>query len=151
MILLVTVIITWICFYCVFLCQISVTVQIIRKKSLVVSIGDGAKFIVLLHQVWRKHPLHQDFLGFYTMDTHKLSEYTHGLLGMNSWKGLGLWIMTEVICFLKLHSDWQPLQLLSANLEIINMCSLGCKALQTCLQGTSVQITMSEHSKDHLS
>lgn len=43
----------------------------------------GASFVVVLHQVWKKHPLHQDFLGLYVMDSHKLSEQTHGLLGMN--------------------------------------------------------------------
>ncbi|XP_042308689.1 inter-alpha-trypsin inhibitor heavy chain H3 isoform X2 [Sceloporus undulatus] len=57
------------------------TLKIIRKKSLEVSMGDGATFVVVLHQVWRKHATHGDFLGFYTIDSHKLSEYTHGLLG----------------------------------------------------------------------
>uniref|UniRef100_A0A8C3QB05 Inter-alpha-trypsin inhibitor heavy chain H3 n=1 Tax=Geospiza parvula TaxID=87175 RepID=A0A8C3QB05_GEOPR len=41
----------------------------------------GASFVVVLHQVWKKHPLHQDFLGLYTLKSDKLSEQTHGLLG----------------------------------------------------------------------
>ncbi|KAG8128264.1 hypothetical protein E2320_015128 [Naja naja] len=56
------------------------TLIIKRKQSVEVSMDNGAKFIVVLHQVW-KHPVHQDFLGFYMMDSHRLSEQTHGLLG----------------------------------------------------------------------
>lgn len=44
--------------------------------------GSGVSFVVVLHQVWKKHPLHQDFLGLYTLKSDKLSEQTHGLLGM---------------------------------------------------------------------
>uniref|UniRef100_A0A8C0GXJ0 Inter-alpha-trypsin inhibitor heavy chain H3 n=1 Tax=Chelonoidis abingdonii TaxID=106734 RepID=A0A8C0GXJ0_CHEAB len=61
--------------------QEGLTVIINRKKNLVLSMGDGASFVIVLHQVWKKHPLHQDFLGLYTLDSHKLSERTHGLLG----------------------------------------------------------------------
>uniref|UniRef100_A0A8D0GBA3 Inter-alpha-trypsin inhibitor heavy chain H3 n=1 Tax=Sphenodon punctatus TaxID=8508 RepID=A0A8D0GBA3_SPHPU len=61
--------------------QESLTLIINRKKNLMLSVGDGATFVVVLHQVWKKHPLHQDFLGFYTLDSHRLSERTHGLLG----------------------------------------------------------------------
>ncbi|XP_074861068.1 inter-alpha-trypsin inhibitor heavy chain H3-like [Carettochelys insculpta] len=61
--------------------QEGLNMTINRKKNLVFSMGDGASFVIVLHQVWEKHPLHQDFLGFYTLDSHKLSERTHGLLG----------------------------------------------------------------------
>ncbi|XP_032066901.1 inter-alpha-trypsin inhibitor heavy chain H3-like isoform X2 [Thamnophis elegans] len=60
--------------------QPGLTLMIKRKESVEVSMDNGAKFIVVLHQVWN-HPLHQDFLGFYMMDSHRLSEQTHGLLG----------------------------------------------------------------------
>nr|XP_060621873.1 inter-alpha-trypsin inhibitor heavy chain H3-like [Anolis sagrei ordinatus] len=59
----------------------NLTLKIIRKKSLEISMGDGVKFEVVLHQVWRKHATYGDFLGFYIIDSHKLSEHTHGLLG----------------------------------------------------------------------
>ncbi|KAK9406270.1 inter-alpha-trypsin inhibitor heavy chain H3 [Crotalus adamanteus] len=61
--------------------QPSLTLKIKRKRSLEVSMDNGAKFVVVLHQVWKKHPLHRDFLGFYMVDSHRLSEQTHGLLG----------------------------------------------------------------------
>uniref|UniRef100_A0A8D2LSS5 Inter-alpha-trypsin inhibitor heavy chain H3 n=1 Tax=Varanus komodoensis TaxID=61221 RepID=A0A8D2LSS5_VARKO len=57
------------------------TLKIIRKKSLEVSLGEGATFEVVLHKKWKKHLSHADFLGFYIMDSHRLSENTHGLLG----------------------------------------------------------------------
>ncbi|XP_032996612.1 inter-alpha-trypsin inhibitor heavy chain H3 [Lacerta agilis] len=59
----------------------SLTLKIIRKKSLEFSMGEGATFIVVLHQSWRKNAVHPNFLGFYTLDSHRLSGRTHGLLG----------------------------------------------------------------------
>uniref|UniRef100_A0A8C4M8B1 Inter-alpha-trypsin inhibitor heavy chain H3 n=1 Tax=Equus asinus asinus TaxID=83772 RepID=A0A8C4M8B1_EQUAS len=53
----------------------------VRKKNMVISFGDGVTFVVVLHQVWKKHPVHQDFLGFYVVDSHRMSTQTHGLLG----------------------------------------------------------------------
>uniref|UniRef100_A0A2K5D2N8 Inter-alpha-trypsin inhibitor heavy chain H3 n=1 Tax=Aotus nancymaae TaxID=37293 RepID=A0A2K5D2N8_AOTNA len=53
----------------------------INKKNMVVSFGDGVTFVVVLHQVWKKHPVHRDFLGFYVVDSHRMSAQTHGLLG----------------------------------------------------------------------
>ncbi|NXI09715.1 ITIH3 inhibitor, partial [Irena cyanogastra] len=61
--------------------QAGLNLIINRKKNLVLSMGSGVSFVVVLHQVWKKHPLHQDFLGLYTLKSDKLSEQTHGLLG----------------------------------------------------------------------
>ncbi|NXP51898.1 ITIH3 inhibitor, partial [Heliornis fulica] len=61
--------------------QKGLTLIINRKKNLVLKMDSGASFIIVLHQVWKKHPLHQDFLGLYTLESDKLSEQTHGLLG----------------------------------------------------------------------
>lgn len=58
------------------------SVMINRKKDMVISFGDGVTFVVVLHQVWKKHPYHHDFLGFYVIDGHRMSAQTHGLLGM---------------------------------------------------------------------
>lgn len=57
------------------------SVMVNRKKNMVVSSGDGVTFVVVLHQVWKKHPVHLDFLGFYVVDSHRMSAQTHGLLG----------------------------------------------------------------------
>uniref|UniRef100_A0A2I3SCW6 Inter-alpha-trypsin inhibitor heavy chain H3 n=1 Tax=Pan troglodytes TaxID=9598 RepID=A0A2I3SCW6_PANTR len=55
--------------------------MMINRKNMVVSFGDGVTFVVVLHQVWKKHPAHRDFLGFYVVDSHRMSAQTHGLLG----------------------------------------------------------------------
>uniref|UniRef100_A0A8C4V4R8 Inter-alpha-trypsin inhibitor heavy chain H3 n=1 Tax=Falco tinnunculus TaxID=100819 RepID=A0A8C4V4R8_FALTI len=60
---------------------LSLTLTINREKNLVLSMGSGVSFVIVLHQVWKKHPLHQDFLGLYVLESDKLSEQTHGLLG----------------------------------------------------------------------
>ncbi|XP_054243448.1 inter-alpha-trypsin inhibitor heavy chain H3-like [Indicator indicator] len=61
--------------------QEGLTLIINRKKNLVLKMGSSASFVIVLHQVWKKHPLHQDFLGLYTLESDKLSTQTHGLLG----------------------------------------------------------------------
>uniref|UniRef100_F6ULF0 Inter-alpha-trypsin inhibitor heavy chain H3 n=1 Tax=Monodelphis domestica TaxID=13616 RepID=F6ULF0_MONDO len=55
----------------------SLSVTINRKKNMVISIGDGVTFVIVLHPMWKK----QDFLGLYTVDSHRMSTQTHGLLG----------------------------------------------------------------------
>lgn len=58
-----------------------------RKRNLVVSVEDGGTFEVVLHRVWRGSAVRQDFLGFYVLDSHRMSARTHGLLGMYGWPG----------------------------------------------------------------
>ncbi|XP_076012711.1 inter-alpha-trypsin inhibitor heavy chain H3-like [Genypterus blacodes] len=52
-----------------------------KDRSLLVTLKDSVKFLILLHKVWEKHPYHQNYLGFYTLDSHLLSSSVHGLLG----------------------------------------------------------------------
>uniref|UniRef100_UPI00398E6FCD inter-alpha-trypsin inhibitor heavy chain H3-like n=1 Tax=Pristiophorus japonicus TaxID=55135 RepID=UPI00398E6FCD len=59
----------------------SFSISILKEKNLTLTIGDDATFVIVLHRVWKNHPLHRDFLGFYTLDSHRLSNITHGLLG----------------------------------------------------------------------
>uniref|UniRef100_UPI00398EACDF inter-alpha-trypsin inhibitor heavy chain H3-like n=1 Tax=Pristiophorus japonicus TaxID=55135 RepID=UPI00398EACDF len=59
----------------------SFSVSVMKEKNLTVTMGDDATFVIVLHRVWKNHPQHRDFLGFYTLDSHKLSNMTHGLLG----------------------------------------------------------------------
>ncbi|XP_008283653.1 inter-alpha-trypsin inhibitor heavy chain H3 [Stegastes partitus] len=59
----------------------NVDLLVTKDRSLKVILKDSVKFVVLLHKVWEKHPYHQDYLGFYTLDSHLLSPSVHGLLG----------------------------------------------------------------------
>ncbi|XP_073500561.1 inter-alpha-trypsin inhibitor heavy chain H3-like [Phyllobates terribilis] len=52
-----------------------------KRSNVTISFGEGATFVIILHEVWKGHPVHRDFLGFYTLDNHKFSEGVHGLLG----------------------------------------------------------------------
>ena len=54
-----------------------------NNNSVTVTIRDYIKFRVVRHtKVWRKRHYHQDFLGFYTLESHRVSKGVHGLLGM---------------------------------------------------------------------
>uniref|UniRef100_A0A8C7H8V6 Inter-alpha-trypsin inhibitor heavy chain H3 n=1 Tax=Oncorhynchus kisutch TaxID=8019 RepID=A0A8C7H8V6_ONCKI len=55
--------------------------QVTKDRSLTVTLRDSVRFVVILHKVWKQHPYHQDYLGFYTLDSHLLSRSVHGLLG----------------------------------------------------------------------
>ncbi|CAL8336637.1 unnamed protein product [Merluccius merluccius] len=59
----------------------SVDLHLTKDQSLTVTLRDSVKFVILLHKVWKMHPYHQDYLGFYTLDAHLLSPSVHGLLG----------------------------------------------------------------------
>lgn len=59
----------------------NVDLLVTKDRSLTVTLRDSVKFVILLHKVWKKHPYHRDYLGFYTLDSHLLSPGVHGLLG----------------------------------------------------------------------
>ncbi|XP_030585685.1 inter-alpha-trypsin inhibitor heavy chain H3-like isoform X2 [Archocentrus centrarchus] len=59
----------------------NVDLLVTKDRSLTVTLRDSVKFVILLHKVWKKHPYHRDYLGFYTLDSHLLSHDVHGLLG----------------------------------------------------------------------
>ncbi|XP_029455291.1 inter-alpha-trypsin inhibitor heavy chain H3-like isoform X2 [Rhinatrema bivittatum] len=63
------------------LTQQSFSLSILKGKRLTVSIGDDASFVIVLHRARKMHLKHRDYLGIYTLDSHQLSENTHGLLG----------------------------------------------------------------------
>uniref|UniRef100_A0A671VD09 Inter-alpha-trypsin inhibitor heavy chain H3 n=1 Tax=Sparus aurata TaxID=8175 RepID=A0A671VD09_SPAAU len=53
-----------------------------KNCSLTVTLRHSVKFEVIRHtKVWKRRRDHQDYLGFYTLDSHHLSAWVHGLLG----------------------------------------------------------------------
>ncbi|XP_018417989.1 PREDICTED: inter-alpha-trypsin inhibitor heavy chain H3-like [Nanorana parkeri] len=54
---------------------------IYKKENVTFTFGEGATFVIILHQALKDHPLDKDFLGFYTLDDHMFSTEVHGLLG----------------------------------------------------------------------
>uniref|UniRef100_A0A3P9KPW3 Inter-alpha-trypsin inhibitor heavy chain H3 n=1 Tax=Oryzias latipes TaxID=8090 RepID=A0A3P9KPW3_ORYLA len=59
----------------------SLNLKVTKDRILTVTLKDSVKFVILLHKVWKNHPYHRDYLGFYTLDSHLLSPAVHGLLG----------------------------------------------------------------------
>ncbi|XP_056591544.1 inter-alpha-trypsin inhibitor heavy chain H3a [Triplophysa dalaica] len=60
---------------------LNMDLQVVKDRSLTVTLRNSVKFQIILHKVWKGHPYHQDYLGFYTLDSHLLSNNVHGLLG----------------------------------------------------------------------
>lgn len=57
------------------------TVAIVGKYNVTVSVGENISFIILLHQYKNLAPYQRDHLGFYIGNSKGLSPNCHGLLG----------------------------------------------------------------------
>ena len=57
------------------------TLTLVAKNKVRVSIGEDADFIIMRHLVREDHPVKVSFLGFYVENDRGLSEEAHGLLG----------------------------------------------------------------------
>ncbi|XP_075409518.1 inter-alpha-trypsin inhibitor heavy chain H2 [Tenrec ecaudatus] len=58
-----------------------VLVSVKKGKSVTITLDKEMSFTVLLHRVWKKHPINVDFLGIYIPPTNKFSPSVHGLIG----------------------------------------------------------------------
>ncbi|XP_040823949.1 inter-alpha-trypsin inhibitor heavy chain H2 [Ochotona curzoniae] len=58
-----------------------VVISVKKEKTVTVTVGKDMFFSVLLHRVWKKHPVNVDFLGIYIPPTSTFSPKTHGLIG----------------------------------------------------------------------
>lgn len=59
-----------------------VNLTLTKHSSLTVTLRGSIKFRVVRHtKVWRRRHVQQDYLGFYTLESHRLSPDVHGLLG----------------------------------------------------------------------
>nr|XP_015207837.1 PREDICTED: inter-alpha-trypsin inhibitor heavy chain H2 [Lepisosteus oculatus] len=61
--------------------QTGVKILIKKDTHVIVSVNSEISFMVLLHRVWKKHPVNVDFLGFYTPNSNMYSPKVHGLIG----------------------------------------------------------------------
>ncbi|XP_054878245.1 inter-alpha-trypsin inhibitor heavy chain H3-like [Poeciliopsis prolifica] len=60
----------------------SLDIRLINSCSLTVSLRHTVKFRIIRHtKIWKKYHDQQNYLGFYTLDSHHLSSSVHGLLG----------------------------------------------------------------------
>lgn len=66
------------------------TVAIVGKSNVTVSVGDNISFIILLHHYKNPAPYQKDHLGFYIGNSKGLSPNCHGLLGQFLYEEVGL-------------------------------------------------------------
>ncbi|XP_003786874.1 inter-alpha-trypsin inhibitor heavy chain H2 [Otolemur garnettii] len=59
----------------------SVLISVKKGKAVTIALDKEMSFSVLLHRVWKKHPINVDFLGIYIPPTNKFSPKVHGLIG----------------------------------------------------------------------
>lgn len=56
-------------------------ISIIKEEQVTVTMSDRIQVTVLLHRVWKKHPINVDFLGVYVPSNNQYSPLVHGLIG----------------------------------------------------------------------
>ncbi|XP_024141751.1 inter-alpha-trypsin inhibitor heavy chain H2 [Oryzias melastigma] len=64
--------------------QDGVRVSIVKDSHVNVTINNNIQVMVLLHRVWKKHPVNVDFLGIYIPNNNQYSPLVHGLIGQFS-------------------------------------------------------------------
>ncbi|XP_023251096.1 inter-alpha-trypsin inhibitor heavy chain H2 [Seriola lalandi dorsalis] len=64
--------------------QDRVRVSIVKDSRVTVTVNNNTQVMVLLHRVWKKHPVNVDFLGIYIPNNNQYSPLVHGLIGQFS-------------------------------------------------------------------
>ncbi|XP_031156208.1 inter-alpha-trypsin inhibitor heavy chain H5 [Sander lucioperca] len=68
----------------------ALSVSIVGKSNVTVTVGGNIVFVILLHQYKNPAPYQRDHLGFYIADSKGLSHNCHGLLGQFLYEEVGL-------------------------------------------------------------
>ncbi|KAM4677652.1 inter-alpha-trypsin inhibitor heavy chain H2 [Discoglossus pictus] len=56
-------------------------ISVMQNGNITITLDGDLTFTVLLHRVWKNHPINVDFLGLYISPTNKFSSSVHGLIG----------------------------------------------------------------------
>nr|XP_046235574.1 inter-alpha-trypsin inhibitor heavy chain H2 [Scatophagus argus] len=64
--------------------QDGVRISIVKNSHVSIMINNNIQVMVLLHRVWKKHPVNVDFLGIYISNDNQYSPLVHGLIGQFS-------------------------------------------------------------------
>ncbi|CAL8385313.1 unnamed protein product [Gadus morhua 'NCC'] len=64
--------------------QDGVKISIVKESHVTVSVNDNIRVMVLLHRVWKKHPINVDYLGIYVPTDNQYSPLVDGLIGQFS-------------------------------------------------------------------
>lgn len=79
----------------------ALSVSIVGKSNVTVTVGGNISFVILLHQYKNPAPYQRDHLGFYIGQSKGLSHHCHGLLGQFLYEEVGL-------AELPAHGDVKP-------------------------------------------
>ncbi|NXT29333.1 ITIH2 inhibitor, partial [Syrrhaptes paradoxus] len=56
-------------------------ISVKKENNVTITVGEEMSFMVLLHRVWKNHPVNVDFLGIYIPPENQFSPAAHGLIG----------------------------------------------------------------------
>ncbi|CAH2275549.1 inter-alpha-trypsin inhibitor heavy chain H2 [Pelobates cultripes] len=59
----------------------SLTLTVKRNSNFTITVNENLSFLIILHRVWKNHPINVDFLGLYAPFENKFSSSVHGLIG----------------------------------------------------------------------
>ncbi|KAM5172045.1 inter-alpha-trypsin inhibitor heavy chain H2 [Mantella aurantiaca] len=57
------------------------TVSVKKESNITITVDDDMTFLIILHRVWKNHPINVDFLGLYFPSSSSFSDGVHGLIG----------------------------------------------------------------------
>ncbi|XP_062339043.1 inter-alpha-trypsin inhibitor heavy chain H2 [Osmerus eperlanus] len=58
-----------------------VKISVVKDSQVTVTINESISVMMMLHRVWKKHPINVDFLGLYLPNDNQYSSLAHGLIG----------------------------------------------------------------------
>nr|XP_020468981.1 inter-alpha-trypsin inhibitor heavy chain H2 [Monopterus albus] len=61
--------------------QHGLRISIVKNSHVAITVNNHIQVMVLLHRVWKKHPVNVDFLGVYIPNNNQYSPLVHGLIG----------------------------------------------------------------------
>jgi len=64
-------------------------VSVKKESNITITVGEEMSFMVVLHRVWKNHPVNVDFLGIYIPPENQFSPAAHGLIGKGCVSGGG--------------------------------------------------------------
>ncbi|XP_069834864.1 inter-alpha-trypsin inhibitor heavy chain H2 [Dendropsophus ebraccatus] len=56
-------------------------VSVKKESNVTITLDNNLSFLIVLHRVWKNHPVNVDFLGLYFPSSDTFSGKTHGLIG----------------------------------------------------------------------
>lgn len=103
--------------------------SLVKNCNLTVTLRHSVKFLVVRHtKVWKRRGDHQDYLGFYTLESRHMSPSVHGLLGRK--KNLIVFCLFDVCQLKKKNKSKKKIR-----------CKVGCFLPGQFYHGVEFEVT----------